>query len=61
MKAEVYRRLDGRWDWRIKASNGQIIATSGGQGYERPGRAELALVVLLTKAEDVVIVGRINK
>ena len=30
---EVYKRQDGLWDWRLNAANGQIVATSGGQGY----------------------------
>lgn len=29
----VYQRADGLWDWRLVAGNGEIIATSGGQGY----------------------------
>ncbi len=29
----IYKRADGRWAWRLKADNGQIIATDGGQGY----------------------------
>lgn len=33
-RAEVYRREDGRWAWRLVAPNGHIIATDGGQGYE---------------------------
>ena len=32
-KGEVYKRHDGKWAWRIKAANGQIVATDGGQGY----------------------------
>jgi uncharacterized protein YegP (UPF0339 family) len=31
---ELYRRSDGKWAWRIKAANGQIVAIDGGQGYE---------------------------
>jgi uncharacterized protein YegP (UPF0339 family) len=31
---ELYRRTDGRWAWRIRAANGQVVATDGGQGYE---------------------------
>lgn len=31
---EVYQRTDGKWAFRITASNGQIVATDGGQGYE---------------------------
>lgn len=30
-----YKRADKRWAWRCVASNGQIVATDGGQGYER--------------------------
>jgi NTE family protein len=31
---ELYQRHDGKWAWLIKATNGQIVATDGGQGYE---------------------------
>jgi uncharacterized protein YegP (UPF0339 family) len=30
---EVYRRADGLWDWRAVGGNGEIVATSGGQGF----------------------------
>jgi len=30
----VYARADGKWAWRLKADNGRVIATDGGQGYE---------------------------
>jgi len=30
----VYERPDKRWGWRLKANNGQIIATDGTQGYD---------------------------
>ena len=33
MRFEVYKRSDGAFDWRAVATNGQIVATSGGQGY----------------------------
>lgn len=33
--AEVYEREDGLWDWRRQADNGEIVATSGGQGYTK--------------------------
>ena len=29
---ELYLRADGKWAFRIKASNGEIVATDGGQG-----------------------------
>jgi len=32
MKYEMYRDTRGEWRWRLKAANGQIIATSG-EGY----------------------------
>lgn len=31
---EVFSRADGKHDWRIRAANGNIVATSGNQGYE---------------------------
>jgi len=34
----LYKRTDGRWAWRL-TSNGKIIATDGGQGYENEGDA----------------------
>jgi uncharacterized protein YegP (UPF0339 family) len=30
---EIYRRDDGKWSFRVKAKNGEIVATDGGQGY----------------------------
>lgn len=33
MNVEIYRREDELYDWRLVADNGDIIATSGGQGY----------------------------
>lgn len=35
MKLEIYRREDGKWAWRVRAGNGQIVANDGGQGYEK--------------------------
>lgn len=37
---EIYQREDGRWAWRLRASNGQIIATDGSQGYENRADCE---------------------
>jgi len=31
---ELFKRADDRWTFLIKASNGQIVAIDGGQGYE---------------------------
>jgi uncharacterized protein YegP (UPF0339 family) len=42
-KGEVYRRHDGKWAWRIKASNSQIVATDGGQGYDNRAGARKTL------------------
>lgn len=38
-RLEVYRREDDLWDWRLKAGNGEIVATSGGQGFTERGDA----------------------
>jgi uncharacterized protein YegP (UPF0339 family) len=38
--AEVYARTDGKYAFRIKAGNGEIVATDGNQGYEAKASAE---------------------
>lgn len=35
----TYKRKDGKWAWRLKASNGDVIATDGSQGYENEADA----------------------
>jgi uncharacterized protein YegP (UPF0339 family) len=40
----VYRRTDGRWEWRIKHRNGNTVFVSHDQGYERAGTALATLV-----------------
>ena len=42
MTFEVYAREDGLFDWRLRATNGQIVATSGGQGFTEANDAEEA-------------------
>ncbi len=42
-KGELYQRNDGKRAWRIKASNGQIVATDGGQGYDHEADARSTL------------------
>ncbi len=37
---EVYARKDGNYAFRVKASNGQAVATDGGQGYAAKASAE---------------------
>ncbi len=36
---ELCQRADDMWTFRIRASNGQIVATDGGQGYESESAA----------------------
>lgn len=42
-KAEVYKRADSLWDWRVRNLNGQIVATSGGQAFRDRHDARRAL------------------
>jgi len=44
MKPEVYKRTDGLWDWRLRHENGQIVATSGGQGFTERNDAIEAII-----------------
>ncbi len=46
---EVYERhSDGLFDWRILSNNGQIVGTSGGQGYSSRYNAHRGLKTTLT-------------
>jgi uncharacterized protein YegP (UPF0339 family) len=45
---ELYKRHDGKWAWRIKALNGEIVATDGAQGYESKTHARDTLVKVIS-------------
>ncbi|HEV7757547.1 MAG TPA: DUF1508 domain-containing protein [Acidimicrobiales bacterium] len=46
-KGEIYKRNDDKWAFRIKASNGEIVATDGGQGYSAKSDAKSTLEKLM--------------
>ncbi len=54
-KFELYADAKGEYRWRLKASNGQVIAT-GGQGYssERSAREGIASVKKNAPAAEIV-------
>ena len=39
MPGQIYKRHDGKYAFRVTASNGQTVVTDGGQGYN--GKGEL--------------------
>lgn len=46
---EVFKRTDGLWDWRVRAANGKVVATSGSRGYtERNDAREMAELLFPT-------------
>lgn len=49
-KGELYQQRNGKWAFRVKASNGQIVATS--QGYTKRASARSTLEKLLKGAYD---------
>lgn len=51
-KGEIYKRNDDKWAFRVKASNGEIVATDGGQGYEAKASARSTLEKLLGGSYD---------
>jgi len=52
ISGELYRRRDRKWAFRIKASNGQIVATDGQQGYESKSDARYTLEKVLRGEYD---------
>jgi uncharacterized protein YegP (UPF0339 family) len=49
-KGELYQQRNGKWAFRVKASNGQIVAAS--QGYTKRASARSTLEKLLKGAYD---------
>lgn len=47
MPGEVFKRSDGKFGFRVKAANGQVVATDGGQGYSAKADATATLQKLL--------------
>ena len=47
MAGELYTRADGKFGFRVHASNGQVVATDGGQGYSAKSDARSTLEKLL--------------
>ena len=45
---EIYTRADGKYAFRVKASNGEVVATDGGQGYEHKSDARHTLERLIS-------------
>lgn len=51
-KGEIYKRTDGKWAFRVKASNGETVATDGGQGYSGKADAKSTLTKLMAGDYD---------
>jgi uncharacterized protein YegP (UPF0339 family) len=46
-KGEIYKRQDGKYAFRVKASTGEAVATDGGQGYNNKSDARSTLEKLM--------------
>jgi len=49
-KGEIYQQKNGKWAFRVKASNGQIVAQS--QGYSKRASARSTLEKLISGVYD---------
>ena len=54
-KLEIYKDARAEWRWRLKSSNGRIIATSG-EGYTRQHDCEEAQKKVTVTMRDAVVV-----
>jgi uncharacterized protein YegP (UPF0339 family) len=49
----VFKRTDDKYAWRLKADNGQVIATDGSQGYsKRADAVEMGTKVITGTYKD---------
>ena len=46
-KGETFKRNDGKFAFHVKASNGEIVATDGSQGYNSRDDAKSTLTKLM--------------
>ncbi|GJE26965.1 YegP family protein [Methylobacterium organophilum] len=54
MRFELYRDAAGEWRWRLRASNGNVIADSG-EGYVRREDCEHAIELVRRSGEARVV------
>jgi len=54
---EVYQRSDGKYAFRVKAGNHEVVATDGGQGYDNAAAAKSTLQKLMSGDYDGPISG----
>ena len=59
-KLEIYRDGRGEWRWRLRASNGRIVADSG-EGYQRRASALHAMQRVHTMLSGDVPVVEVKK
>jgi len=50
-KFELYKSPNGEYRWRLKATNGQVIAT-GGEGYSSKAAAQKGIASVKRSAAD---------
>ena len=50
---ELYQRKDGKWAFRVKAGNGQTVATDGSQGYSSKSSAKFRKNTLSKTTFDI--------
>jgi uncharacterized protein len=53
-KFELYKSPNGEYRWRLKATNGQVIAT-GGEGYSSKAAAQNGIASVKRSAADASI------
>lgn len=54
MKYEMYRDTRNEWRWRLKAANGNIIATSG-EGYVNKADCENAIHLVKSSSSAPIV------
>ncbi len=54
---EVFRRTDGKYAFRVRAGNQEVVATDGGQGYDHAADAKSTLQKLLAGDYDGPVTG----
>lgn len=54
---EIYKRTDGKYAFRVRAGNNEVVATDGSQGYDHAADAKSTLQKLMGGNYDGPITG----
>ena len=54
MRFEMYKGHDGQWRWRLRTTNGNVVADSA-EGYEHRGDCERGIAIVRSSQDAPIV------